>query len=318
MNLRAWGRLAVCAAVSVTACHSRTMIGPPPSAPRVSHPESAIPADLDVVIRLDLRRIRETLGPAEMAEQSARAVRQLHGTDDATDALLLRALSQTDTLWLGLRPTHGLDAADNVLVMSGHFSDFDPRRAESTPPFGLPLDLGGDVRRYDRPHPNSRSAPARIYRHGDDLIVSLSEAEIDSVERSFEEQRGAPGLEPIEKGVLSAALRPRALPKGLFAGAEPLQRLAERAERIELNADLTGAGLSASLALKFADPSTAEQLGTALTELRDALRGGSGRLAKFAARLEMSSAGPYLTANLSLGRDELSELVNCRGSACAW
>jgi len=277
-----------------------------------------MPADLDLVVRLDLHKIRDTLGAPAMAVISEEAVHRLHGADSATDALLLRALSGTDTLWLGVRPTPSFGAADSVFVMSGHFSEFDPHRAESTPRFGLPIDLGGGVRRYDRAHPPARSAPARIYVRGEELVVSLSEAEIDSVERSFEQQRGAPALEPVEKGVLSAVARPRVLPSELFAGSDILRRVAQRAQRLELNADLTGAGVDATLALKFEDATAAERVGKALTEVRDALQGGPGRLAKFAARIKLSNAGQYVSLQLSLGRDELSELVNCRGTACAW
>ena len=317
---RARGRLLlVLGALLGFACRPER-IGPPPSAPRPGtvRAADAIPADLDLVVRLDLHKIRDTLGGPAMTALSERAVQGLRGADSATDALLLGALEQTDTLWLGVRPTRTLSAADSVWVMSGRFPHFDPHRAESTPRFGPPLDLGGDLRRYDRAHPAVRSAPARIYVHGDDLLISLSEAEIDSVERSFEEQRGAPPLEPAEKGVFSLVARPQVLPLSLFAGVESVRRLLRSAHRLELNADLTGSGLDATLALKFEDAAAAEQVAQALTEMRDALRAGPGRLAQFAARIKVGNAGQYVSLQLLVGRDELSELVNCRGSACAW
>ncbi|HEY0465702.1 MAG TPA: hypothetical protein VGC79_15920, partial [Polyangiaceae bacterium] len=256
-------------------------------------------------------------GPA-MTALSKRAVQGLRGAARATDALLLGALEQTDTLWLGVRPTGALEAADSVWVMAGHFPSFDPHRAASTPPFGPALDLGGDLRRYDRAPPPVRASPARIYVHGEELLISLSEAEIDSVERSLEEQRGAPPLEPAEKGVFSAVARPQVLPLPLFAGADSLRRLARNAQRLELNADLSGSGLDATLALKFEDPPLAAHVAQALTEMRDALGASSGRLAQIATRTKVSNAGQYVSLQLVFGRDELSELVNCRGSACAW
>jgi len=94
--------------------------------------------------------------------------------------------------------------------------------------------------------------------------------------------------------------------------------LAERARRIELDADLTSAGVDASLALRLEDPNAAEQVGQALGDMRDALQSSPGRLAKFAARVKVTSAAEFVTLHFELGRDELSELVNCRGSACAW
>jgi len=315
---RARARWLLClGALLGASCHTQR-IGPPPSAPSLTRAADAMPADLDLVVRLDLRKIRETLGGPAMTAISEQAVHSLHGVDRATDALLLGALEQTDTLWLGMRPTSSFEALDSVFVLSGHFPNFDPYRAASTPRFGPAIDLGGDLRRYDRPAPPTRSAPARIYVHGEDLLVSLSEAEIDSVERSLEEQRGAPPLEPAEKGVFSAVARPQVLPLSLFSGADSLRRLAQNAHRLELNADLTGSGVDATLALKFEDAPLAEQVAHALSEMRDALGAGSGRLAKFAARLKVGNAGQYVSLQLVLGRDELSELVNCRGSACAW
>jgi hypothetical protein len=253
-----------------------------------------------------------------MTALGEQALGGLHGDDRETDALLLHALQQTDTLWVGVRPTPTLSIADSVFVMVGHFPDFDPHRAGSTPRFGPPLDLGGNLRRYDRPQPAVRSAPARIYARGDEMLVSLSEAEIDSVERSLEEQRGMPPLEPAEKGAFSAVARPQVLPLAILAGTESLRRVVANADRLELNADLTGSGLDATLALRFEDPLLAEQVARALNEMRDALGADTGRLAKFATRTKVGSAGQYVSLKLALGRDELSELVNCHGSACSW
>lgn len=296
-----------------------TQVGPPPEAPRLTRPLSAMPADLDVVLRVDLKRIRDTLGGPAMAALSEQALHGLHGADHATDELLLKALSQTDTLYVGMRPSAtALTAADSVYVMVGHFPGFAPDQAPSAPRFRAALDLGADLRRYDRPAPRARSAPARFYARGDDLIVALSEAEVDSVERTLEQGRGRPPLEPREKGALSAVLRPRVLPRALFAGSRTLRELAQDASRVELDADLTSAGVDASLALKFDDPSAAEQIGHALTDMREALKTAPGRLAKFAARVEITNAAEFVTLHFALGRDEFSELINCRGTACDW
>jgi hypothetical protein len=312
-----WHTVAALSLLLVSACSS-PRIGPPPDAPRVTRPLSAMPADLDLVLRVDLQRIRSTLGTPAMAAISEQALHGLHGADRGTDELLLKVLGQTDTLYLGMRPSASLDVADSVLVMVGHFSGFDPEHAESTPRFQRPIDLGGDLRRFDRVSPPTRSAPARFYARGQDLIVSLSEAEIDSVERTLEQGRGMPALEPLEKGALSAVARPQALPSEMLARSHVLQELAERARRIELDADLTSAGVDASLSLKLEDPNAAEQVGHALNDLRDALQSSPGRLAKFAARVKVTNAAEFVTLHFELGRDELSELVNCRGSACAW
>jgi hypothetical protein len=87
---------------------------------------------------------------------------------------------------------------------------------------------------------------------------------------------------------------------------------------LELNADLTGTGVDATLALRFEDASVAEHVAKALTEVRDALQGSPGRFGKLAARLKVSNAAAYVTLQLSVGRDEFAELVNCRGRDCSW
>ena len=110
----------------VTACSSHH-IGPPPDAPRVTRPLSAM--------RVDLKRIRDTLGAPAMAAISEQALHGLHGTDSATDELRLKLLGETDTLYLGLRPGASLDVADSVFVMVGKFPGFDPEHVQSTPRF---------------------------------------------------------------------------------------------------------------------------------------------------------------------------------------
>ena len=310
-------RVVVICGMLSAAC-SPTRIGPPPSAPTVMRALDAMPGDLDLVVRLDLKRIRDTLGTAAMQGITEQAVRGLRGEDQATDALLLGALAKTDTLWLGMRPRGRLRRWRHGLRHGRQFSGFRSACRCEHAAFPKYLDLGGAFRRYDRAAPQSRSAPARIYARGDDLVVSLSEAEIDSVERSLEQRRGTPPLEPAEKGALSAVARPRVLPPEVLEASPTLQHLAERAIRCELTADLTSAGVDATLSLKFEDSSAAERVGRALGDLRDTLKGDPGRLAKLADRLKVSNAAEYVTLQLALGRDELSELVNCRGSACAW
>ncbi len=248
---RAWRGLALGGTLLAAGCHP-ARVGPPPDAPSVTRPLAAMPADLDLVVRLHLRRIRDTLGGPAMTAISEQAVHGLHGADRATDALLLSALKGTDTLWLGVRPTSGLQAADSVFVMSGHFPGFDPHRAESTPRFGAPVDLGGTMRRFEREHPPSRSAPARIYVQGEELVVSLSELKSTAWSDSLEEGRGAPALEPDEKGVLSAVARPRVLPSEWFAGSRYLaaRRSARRAPGAERGSDGRGRGRDARAALR--------------------------------------------------------------------
>ena len=76
--------LGLCAGLA-SACR-REHIGPPPSAPTLVRATDAMPADLDLVVRLDLRKIRDTLGGPAMTALSQQAVQGMRGADRGTDA----------------------------------------------------------------------------------------------------------------------------------------------------------------------------------------------------------------------------------------
>ena len=108
-----------------------------------SRPLDAIPGDLDLVVRLDLRRIRDTLGAAAMTAIAEQAVHGLHGRQIKPPTLCssVRSVRPIRCGWGCARPP-GLEAADTVWVMVGHFPNFDPHRVASTPPFAPPIELG--------------------------------------------------------------------------------------------------------------------------------------------------------------------------------
>ena len=69
-NLRA--RLA-CVALLLAGCAARRAA--PPPAPSVEDPAGIVPPDLDLVLRLDLGRLRDALGQGALDELTRRAVR---------------------------------------------------------------------------------------------------------------------------------------------------------------------------------------------------------------------------------------------------
>src|SRR5690349_20020631 len=75
-------------------------------------PSEIIPADLDLVLRIDDARMRSGIGPAAAADLSARALK------GAGDDVLKGALSCADVIWLGAR-IGDLDGADHVVVVEG-------------------------------------------------------------------------------------------------------------------------------------------------------------------------------------------------------
>jgi hypothetical protein len=288
--------LAFVVLLSAASCATRRVASPPPAA-AVDDPAEIVPPDLDFVMRLDLGRVRDALGSGILDELRQRALRSgNHGAEPLTDVL-----AQADTLWLGARPGSSVASSDLVWVLRGNFADFDPHRGGK---FALPDDLGGALRRYDHLGTTERADPARIYLHANDLVVVASVAELDSVERTLEFGRRGGALEPPSKGLVSLAIRPRALLGRLPAGTGQLRKLAERVLRIEGSADVTSAGLAVELALEFGDGEIAGNVARALGELKAALHGDE-RLGTFADRTSIEHVEAFVTAHVTLNRAEL-------------
>src|SRR5688500_11925420 len=89
-------------------------VGPPPQSPALTRGADALPADVDVVIRLDLRRMKSALG-AELVSDLRRATEL--ATDRAgSEALLAGLFEQTDVIYVGLRARLA-KTVDHVLVL---------------------------------------------------------------------------------------------------------------------------------------------------------------------------------------------------------
>jgi hypothetical protein len=137
---------------------------PPPEAPLLGDPASVIPADLDLVARVDLRRLRDALGGAfdslfeQVMERAPSGER-----DAATGRLLLTLLLKADTVWLGARPGFSAEQTDSVLVLRGAFSQLVPHAIGGDPAWQRPERLGGGVLRFERPT-RKRAASSRSAR----------------------------------------------------------------------------------------------------------------------------------------------------------
>src|SRR5262249_57714767 len=75
---------------------------PPPRAPALSTPNDAIPPDLDLVIRVDLAKVRAALGPEGIAVLR-RGAASAAGAETGSD-FFVRALEHADVACLALRP----------------------------------------------------------------------------------------------------------------------------------------------------------------------------------------------------------------------
>jgi hypothetical protein len=283
----------------------------PPSAPSVVSASDLIPADLDVVVRFDLGRVKAALGSAVLTALSREVLSATDGAEH-TDALLLESLLGADVVFLGYRPSPILAPLDRVLALQGSFEQL------ARPPLGFAsaVDLGGDVRYFERSSSTtlSRGAVARIYTASTRVRAFVSEAEIDAVERVLATGGVERRLSTPEEGTLSLAARPWLVAR--FGGRGALRDLLDSAKALQAVAELESDGVRFELALTLATPEQAEALAAAAKQALQRL-GGS-----LAAQGELRVAGERVVLKARLDRSQLLPLFGClrggSGSDCAW
>jgi len=194
-----------------------------------------------------------------------------------------------------------------VIALDGDFKDMDPRRYDARPPWQPALDLGGDVRRYDRARPRARSDAMRLYLRGDGLIVGASEAELDSVETVIE--RGAPAsqLVPRERGLVSIAVRTSAIAS--YGELSLVGALLKGARTTEGFVDASGDGFRLEASCEFATEADAKRLVVALELVRVALENKETRFASLARSTKFDANGAFVVVRAELSRAVLGDLT---------
>lgn len=273
---------------------------PPPSAPLLSTPNDAIPPDLDLVIRVDLAKVRAALGPEGLAGLR-RGAASAAGAETGSD-IFVRALEHADVVFLALRPELVPGEADNVLVLNGHFHDLDLEMALRKDGWSSPLDLGGAVFRYERPGKVTRSGALRAYEFGDEALVFVSPAEVDSVEAVLEHGMAPNALKPEARGVLAFAARLRALRGGFGARYPSVARALEDARRVEGIVDSAADGLALELSVEFGSNDGALAALGELERIRAALAASEGKMATVAASAKLEAVGTFVIVRVPLAR----------------
>lgn len=286
----------------------RPPLPPPPPAPLLARDVDAIGAELDLVVRVDLARIRASLGPEALAGIAERTL-QSRSDDPATRQLLVDALERTDVAHIALRPGKSPELTDNVLVLRGRFDKLEVDRYRSLPGWLPPEDLGADVRVYDRRRQPGRSEPARVYAFSNDRLVFVSAAAIDSAERAIERGVHDERLEPPAKGAISLAARPRALAASLSEGSRAAARFLAKSELLQGYADLTPAGLELEVELRMQDEASARRTADALGLIaEDALANGIVPKA-VAESLDIRAVGEVAVLRVAVPLDLLGALL---------
>jgi hypothetical protein len=218
-------------------------------------------------------------------------------------------LLASDSVWIALRPSSDPSRMDNVVILRGHFAEIEPRAYALDPAWGPPLDLGADWRLYARGPVRGRAEPARLYAQGNEVVVLVSTAEIDSVERQLEQRAGDEHMEPADKGVLSFAARAPALARLLEDRSATLARLLERGRAVSGFASLDTGGLDAELELTFEHEDEAEAVGDALGEVAKSISGFGEKAALIAKGLRVEVVGSSVVLRLRLASEALAELT---------
>lgn len=222
------------------------------------------PADLDLVLRVDLARMRAALGPVANGLSSRVGVEI-----DARDELAAKAIERARVAWIGTRLAD-IETGDRVLVVEGDVEDLRP-----DPGIFQLLDppLSDAVKTFERRGPVSRDATARIHLLGARTIVFVSGVEVDGVERVL--LRGAdPGRrDPPADGLLSADLRARRLPPGLERRFPSIGAIVRGIERARASVTMVDEGLQADVEVMTVSSAASTKLEGFLNALRE---GGQG------------------------------------------
>lgn len=300
-------RRALLLGLGAAACGPKAPPALPP-APAVTSAAELIPADLDVVVRLDLARVRNALG-AEALSMLARKVLPRPGDERLGDELMLKSLSAADVVYLAYRPSPAGLPLDRVLALQGRFEPL----ARAPNGFSAAIDLGADVRHWDTRAATERAGVARIYALGDRGLAFVSEAEIDAVERTLDGLGSPRRLEPPEEGTLSIAARPSLLTRLRVGGS--LEELLEGARKLQLVVELDSNGVSLKAELALASPDKASALAAAAQLALDRMGG------QIASGATLRPDGERVVLSAKLSRAELAPFVACLGDSqagCPW
>lgn len=273
-------------------------LGKPPAPPprtkatALREPSSLLPRDLDVVVRVDVAKIRATLGDAaagRLADQ---------GLPGGERALARMMATKATAVWVGLRGSAG----DSVLVAKGDPNDLDPDAwaggtgdggpatsvvpPPSAPPARyarLPSTEPG-ITFFERRERVKRADPARLILLATGVLAAISSGEIDAVDRVVRVGGDEDRLRPREDAVVSFAVRGRVLRIDLAPRFPEIADILTTSTGAEGAIDLVGGEVRADLALSFGDSADADRGQAGLERLVLDLRRDKGKRVSTLAR----------------------------------
>ncbi|MET0410836.1 MAG: hypothetical protein ABW217_06050 [Polyangiaceae bacterium] len=234
----------------------------PPSvraAPGALVPSAALPDSADLVLRLDLERLRGELGPELLRRVLVATL--VSEADAPANTLLAAAVDRADLGWLGFELGSSLASSSKVLVLRGHFASLDPGARWS------PLSADqGSLEAFDADVPDSPGGFTRAYRLEDELVVLAPRAQAGAIERRLA-GAGREGLHPPDRGVLSLAVRPEAFVASYLGRYPTLGGYLSAARAARAYADPDSSGLRALVELDFASNEAAAEASEVFAQL---------------------------------------------------
>lgn len=250
-------------------------------------PTHLLPADLDLVVRVDLARLRAGLGPTSLEAVAAR----LPG-----DALLRQVLARADAVTIGLR-ADDLEAGDRVVVVEGTLADGVPSPdATRFAPASVVLPA---VRVWDATAGGAlgREQVARIMRVDDRALVFVTALEVDPTTRVLRDGPDQLRGQPFAEGLVSLDWRPRPLRTSLAQRYPSIASVLRGIVRVRATAAMGEAAVELRAEIEASDEAAAIKAGKFLELLRDNAGDGAGAVLGTAS-IERAGATLHLTVDV--------------------
>jgi len=193
-------------------------------------PVDVLPADLDLVVRVDLARMRGGVGPMALEALA----KHLPG-----ESMLRGVLDKADAMTIGLR-ADDLDAGDRIVIVEGAGIEItpDPNLYEPAPP------IVEQVRVWDLKVPDGdRAAIARVMQIEQRAVAFITALEVDATTRVLREGPDEERGQPFAEGLVSADWRPQPLRPALAKKYPSIASVLEGVARVRATATVDGEAL---------------------------------------------------------------------------
>jgi hypothetical protein len=223
--------------------------------------DELFPADLDLVVRVDVARLRKNL-PKEAIDSALASFEK--DPRFANDAVFKDAMRSADVVTAALR-VEDLEAGDRVIALEGPFAEMTMDEAafvfQKTPNDKLSL-----YRKKSHPR---RDGVSLIAKSGERALWFVSPVERDGVLRvvrdGADESRGIPQA----SGIMSVDYRPRKLSPRLLEKFPSIGRMIGEIASVRLTLDVEERGLVIDAKIAAKSEAYAERVLTFIGTLRD-------------------------------------------------